>query len=671
VVETSVFKTPFFKTGGTIRTGGTMAGARRSPRRAALLAGAAAAVLALSGPARAYDTTLGDWQINIDTTLSSSVDIRTSPIDYNFVGSANPGGRFLLANNDNGTLNYRDGSPVAAVQRITTEVQAKKDDYGFFIRATGFYDPVNESETTDHIPLSSAARTDIGADLRLLDAYAFARPSVFGHPIDVRVGAQALNWGESTFIQFGINSINPLDATALRTPGSELRQGFLPIPVVDLKTEIGGGYTLEGFWQFAWTRSKLEPDGSFFGNNDSLLDGGNFGNLRNDFPDNQQSIYGINQAAGDLFGASLNRSLDRHPTSLDEFGFALRKTFSSLDDAEFGLYFENYHSRTPFGSNRTGSANVNGGGSVFFNGALSALPEPIGLAFPGAPAGYALHTYTSTASFFADYPKDIHLVGVSWNFTGPAGVAVQGEVSSRLNQPIQLAASDLALLTNVPAIRQTQPVSPALLGAVLAEACADPTIQADGGCNVGNNQIIDGWKRYPVIQAQTTATKLFNSIPSLSINSLVLVGEVGFDYVANFPRNRAIFDAAYTTDVNSAFEGAATVNSATKISTKGFASQFSGAYTVAMIVDMPNVLPYAIDMKPTISLQHDFAGTSPVGVNVFVQNTAAASIGVTFNYLQAWSLGVQYTNHFPIFDGGKEYGLQDRDFVSAVVSYEF
>ena len=638
--------------------------------RIALLAGAASAALLTASPAGAFDTTIDGWQVNVDTTLSSSVDFRTSPINPNFVGVAN-GGRFVLANNDNGTLNYRDGSPVAAVQRITTEIQAKKDDYGFFVRATGFYDPINDSYDTDFQHLSRAARADIGADLRLLDAYAFARPSIFGHPVDVRVGAQALNWGESTFIQFGINSITPLDATALRTPGSELRQGFLPIPVVDMKTDVGGGFSLEGFWQFAWTRDRLEPNGSFFGTNDSLLDGGKYGNLRNDFPDNAQSIFGISAAAGNVFGASLNRSQDRHPTGLDEFGFALRKTFAALDDAEIGLYFENYHSRTPFGSNRTGQSNISGLGPIpGFGAAFGELPNPFTLALPGAPKGYAIKTYESSASFFADYPSDIHLLGVSWNFTGPAGVALQGEVSSRLNQPIQLSASDLALATTLPAIKASLPQNNPALNAAYFLGTTDPTILA-AGIPTGYQQIIDGWKRYPVIQAQTTATKLFNAIPNLNINQIILVGEIGGDYVANFPRNRGIFDAAYTTDVNSAFNEAATVNSGTIISTKGLASQFSAAYTVAMIVDMPSVLPYGIDMKPTISLQHDFWGTSPVGVNTFVQNSAAASFGVTFNYLQAWSLGVQYTNHFPVFDGGKFYGLIDRDFVSAVASYEF
>ncbi len=641
---------------------------RHANTRLQLLCGAAFLVAAGSNSAFALDTTIGGWQVNVDTTLSSSVDIRTSDINKNFIGSAN-GGRFSLANNDNGDLNYASGTPVAATQRITTEVQVKRDDYGLFVRATGFYDPITDSESTDFKPLSRAAVRDIGADLRLLDAYAFARPYIFGHPVDVRVGAQALNWGESTFIQFGINSINPLDVTALRTPGSELRQGFLPIPVVDMKTEVGAGYSLEGFWQFAWTRSKLEPDGSFFGTNDSLLDGGTYGNLRNDFPDNGLAPLGINVANGDILGAAYPRSLDRHPTHLDEFGFALRKTFDNImGGTEVGLYFENYHSRTPFGSQRTGSANISTGP---IPGLPTELPNP-NILLLSSKDTYAKKTYDSTASFFADYPEDIHLAGASFNFTGPAGIAIQGEFSHRFNQPIQLSASDLALITDIPALKALSPLSPVLAAAYKA-ALADPVLQALG--EVPNfNTTIDGWKRYHVSQFQTTATKLFAAIPSLGINSIALVGEIGMDYVHSFPRQRGIFEAAYTTDVNSQFTEFATVNAngtTRQTQNKGLASQFSAAYTIAAIIDMPNILPYGIDMKPTISLQHDFVGTSPVGVNVFQENTAAASVGVTFNYLQAWSLGMQYTNHFPVFDGGKFYGLIDRDFFSTTLSYEF
>ena len=629
----------------------------RPARRRILSLGASVTALLLPTCAAAYETTIDGWQVSIDTTLSSSAAVRTSPQSPAFIGIPN-GGKLGLANNDDGDLNFKSGSFVAAQQRVTSEVQIKRDDYGFFIRGTAFIDPVIESEDVAFKNLTSAAERDIGGDLRLLDAYAFASPKLFGHDVDLRVGSQALNWGESTFIPFGINSIEAFDTTSLRTPGSELRQALLPIPAADFRTELAAGYSLEGFWQFAWKRTRLEPDGSFFGTNDDVFDGGSYAFQDNLFPDDKRAITGVDVAGNDLFGAAIPRSLDRHPTTLDEFGFALRKTFSSLGDTELGLYFENYHSRTPFGSYRPGNGN-------------DALPVPLSVAFGGA--AYATRTYNTTASYFADYPKDIHLVGLSWNFQGPAGLAIQGELSSRINQPIQLASSDLALALEVPAIRGAIKAlgifAPQALRTDLAEALADPTIEALNN-PLASNSIIDGWKRYPVIQAQQTATKLFSSIPSLSISSVALVGEIGFDYVADFPRDRGIFGQAYSTNLNSAFTTAAVIGNE-PLSTKGLATQTSGSYTLAAVFDLPNVLPYGIDMKPVISLRHDFLGTSPIGVNTFVENTAAASVGVTFNYLQAWSAGVQYTNHFPVFAGGKFYGLIDRDFVSATVSYEF
>ncbi len=296
------------------------------------------------------------------------------------------------------------------------------------------------------------------------------------------------------------------------------------------------------------------------------------------------------------------------------------------------------------------------------------------------PVEYGARTYSTTDSYFADYPKNIKLVGFSWNFTGPDGIAIQGEVSHRFDQPVQLSGADLSLGVNSPAVCYL--AGSALFTAALAPSCAaakgDPVIQAAGGVP-GFNSELQGWVRRDVTQWQTTATKLLDPIPSLSINNIALVGEIGFDYVHNFGHLAGLYNAAYTTDTNSAFTQAATVDTKPVpgqfgtgvLSTKGLATQFSGAYTLVAIVDMPNVLPYGIGMKPTISLQHDFVGTSPVGVNVFQANTAAASVGVAFSYLQAWSLGVQYTNHFPIFDGGKFYGLIDRDFVSATLSYEF
>jgi hypothetical protein len=41
-----------------------------------------------------------------------------------------------------------------------------------------------------------------------------------------------LNWGENLFIQNGVNVISPFDVTALRRPGSEIREALLPVGMV-------------------------------------------------------------------------------------------------------------------------------------------------------------------------------------------------------------------------------------------------------------------------------------------------------------------------------------------------------------------------------------------------------------------------------------------------------
>lgn len=640
--------------------------------RALMMAGVASAALGL-GQARAFEFNYGDWQVNLDTTLSSSVGIRTGDRDLSKIGIAN-GGTYGTANADNGNLNYDVGDVVLATQRVTTELQGKKDDYGFFIRATGFYDPSIVNDPNDfRFPYSHAAIKNTGFDFRLLDAYAFFRPQLFGHDFDVRVGNQALNWGESTFIQFGLNSITPLDVTALRVPGSELRTAFLAVPAVDIKTEIAPDTTFEAFWQPYWRRFRLEPVGSFFSTNDGLLDGGKFNNYFSLYPDDPAFRNAVSLAQNNPFGAQLWRSLDSHPTGVGQYGFAVRHTFPEINDLEIGVYYENIHSRIPFASFRTGQRNISvpalGPGS-------EVLPDPLGSLF-GSP-GIADKTYSSTDSFYADYPKDIKIMGFSWNFIAPGGVAIQGEVTHRFDQPVQLAGADLALAVNAPAICAAAGVSP-LLAAACQAAKDDPVIQAAGGIPNFNSSF-KGYVRRDVTQGQITGTKLFAAEPALGINSIALVGEIGFDYVHNFGKYGGLYNAPFSTSDNSAFEQAGTVNtvptpgqnrSVGYVARKNFTTPFSASYTVATIIDMPNVLPYGIGMKPTFSLRHDFRGTSPLGVNVFVQNTAAASAGVTFSYLQAWSFGMQYTNYFPIFGAGKNYALIDRDFFSATLNYQF
>ncbi len=76
---------------------------------------------------------------------------------------------------------------------------------------------------------------------QLLDAFLYHNYSIGDLPGSVRVGKQVVSWGESTFIQNSINSINPMDVAAFRRPGAEIKEGLIPVNMLYLSQGLGGG----------------------------------------------------------------------------------------------------------------------------------------------------------------------------------------------------------------------------------------------------------------------------------------------------------------------------------------------------------------------------------------------------------------------------------------------
>ena len=63
----------------------------------------------------------------------------------------------------------------------------------------------------------------------LLDAFLYHNYQIGDLPGTTRLGKQVVSWGESTFIQGGINAVNPVDVAAFRRPGSEVKEGLIPV----------------------------------------------------------------------------------------------------------------------------------------------------------------------------------------------------------------------------------------------------------------------------------------------------------------------------------------------------------------------------------------------------------------------------------------------------------
>jgi hypothetical protein len=89
----------------------------------------------------------------------------------------------------------------------------------------------------------------------------------------VRLGKQVVSWGESTFIGGGINSINPIDVSAFRRPGAEIKEGLIPVNMFYVSQSLTDNLSAEGFYQMEWDQTVVDNCGTFFSQPDVIADG--------------------------------------------------------------------------------------------------------------------------------------------------------------------------------------------------------------------------------------------------------------------------------------------------------------------------------------------------------------------------------------------------------------
>ena len=240
--------------------------------------------------------------------------------DQRLIGLA-AGGTAFSVNGDDGIQNYDTGIFTNAV-KLTSELQFSYKGFGGFVRAFGFYDYENETADRARTPLSEAAKDRVGSRIELRDAFLYGRFKLGGLPGELRAGWQVINWGESTFIQGGINAINPIDVSALRVPGSELREAFLPVGAVKLSLKPSSSTSFEAFYQFTWEETHLDPVGSYFSTTD--LAGGGADKVMLGFGSAPDTIAVGTPIPGNPVGVAVPRVDTREPSDQGQYGAALR-----------------------------------------------------------------------------------------------------------------------------------------------------------------------------------------------------------------------------------------------------------------------------------------------------------------------------------------------------------
>ncbi|MCE2869132.1 MAG: DUF1302 domain-containing protein [Xanthomonadaceae bacterium] len=667
---------------------------QRSPLAAAVALGLFAAPMA-----QAFEFENGELKGSLDTTVSYGISIRTEDPAEGLIGKgtinplialqgqtlpgplaglgAFPGSAAQIAapgrfsgNRDDGNIKYEKGDAFSNAFKVTSELELTYRDWGFFTRASYFYD----FENSDRDDFTKAAKEKVASDFRLYDAFIWknytlgANDEVSG---TIRFGKQVVSWGESTFIQNGINVVNPVDVSRLRVAGAELKEAFLPTNMLFASTKFSESVSMEAYYQFDWKPTEIDPSGTYFSSNDFASPGGTyimlgFGTVTQPVnnPENFAStcilgkpaagqtnvansdrfaelsaIYGPTTAAALLAsscGAAGARLADNDARDSGQFGLALRWYAEALNQTEFGFYAMNYHSRLPLLSGR--AANV-------------ILPAPA----------------ANSAALIVEYPEDIHLFGVSFNTTLPGGVAWQGEVSYRPNMPLQL--DDVEVL-----FAGLSPINQALAASGAPKAAFFCSQLLPGCTSVAPGAYVKGWREHEVTQLQMTFTKAFSSV--LGAEQIALVGELG----GNLPEKSVMRYEGEGTDTGggcdvgdvlaglpgSALSSGCLRNPLTQVG--GFPTNFSWGYRLAARADYNSVFGSPVTLSPRIAFNHDVKGITPGPGGNFLEGRKSITVGVEANYLQQWVFDLSYTG----FNGGGELNqIYDRDFYSFSVKYSF
>ena len=188
-----------------------------------------------SGAANAVAFNIGEVEAQLDSQLSVGVSMSTQGADKRFI-SVNNGGEAAARTSDDGRQNYDAGDVFSKIFRGVHDLELRYGDSGAFFRGKYWYDFETKDGSQRFYDIDDSSRDPLqkASGVALLDAFVYHNYFIGNNPGNVRLGRQVVSWGESTFIQNSINSINPIDVAALRRPGAELKEGLLPVEMLYL-----------------------------------------------------------------------------------------------------------------------------------------------------------------------------------------------------------------------------------------------------------------------------------------------------------------------------------------------------------------------------------------------------------------------------------------------------
>jgi len=583
-------------------------------------------------PTWGWDFRVADVEGLANVTLAYGLLARTQGRDPNLIAIAN-GGKAPSANGDDGDLNQGPGV-VSNMLRTTGEVTLRWRNFGAYVRGFAFYDFQQELYDLTRTQLTGKAADSVGKDLGLLEHYFSMQFHVSDVPVQLRLGDQVINWGESSFLRFGVDTINPLDLIALIQPATTARD--LPIPQGMLwgAANVTENLAVEGLYQYEWQRVRVPPVGWFFSSNDLLGAGGlhyamaGLGQF-SDRGTNLDTAFGL--PPGTLgFDQNFMRIFpgkSRKPEDGGQYGFTVRAFIPQLNTAELGVYFLNYHSRLALINGFTADQTAIDATSSTAVAARAAQLAPIYRATGLSPAQaeqQALATagtltigkFANATRYFAAYPENIKMLGFSFNTaTLRTGTLFSGEISHHLDFPIQ------------------SPVEQVLVAA-LSPLQFTPVFGQTALGKFGANSVVRGFKRLDKTQLEVGLRQLLG--PRLYSSQTILGVDFGWVHIHNLPISHPFDEDSW---------GYRLVGQLT------YDGIFGG-----------------VTLQPRVVWAQDVDGITPGPGGAFVAGRKGLNVGLGGEYVNRWTADLGYTQ---FFDGGAFNQTKDRDFLSFQVAYHY
>jgi len=229
-------------------------------------------------------------------------------------------------NSDDGDRSIGRHGTISNKVSAVFDVSLTKDDYRAFTRISTFkdtiYDHSNDNNTPAYVSpalglggvsqvaansaatfngigpsnqYSQEAKDLNGQRTRVLDAYIQGQwklsdgSSGTSNPLTIKIGRQVVAWGEGLIFQGMGGSMNPNDAVKAQTPGTPLKEIFLPSEQIYGSLGVTENLTAMAYYKWKFRDNELPPAGTYFSPADIVGPGANF------------------LAAGDVMGCTARR----------------------------------------------------------------------------------------------------------------------------------------------------------------------------------------------------------------------------------------------------------------------------------------------------------------------------------------------------------------------------